>query len=251
VAEGDTVRRLAHRIDAALTGRRVQVSAPNTRARTVGLDRLDRSTLEESRAIGKNLLLDFGGLVLHSHLGMHGSWHVYAHGERWRRPEGEAWAVLRGGRAEVVQWGGPTLRVLSRSQLRCDPMLRRLGPDILGPEREACVASLRGAAPARALGEALLDQSLVAGIGNIFKSEGCFAARLNPWRPLSELAGEELRRVVETTSALMQDAVRSGRQPRSVYRRAARPCPVCGRPIRSRGQGDANRVTYWCVSCQE
>lgn len=243
------MRRLARRIDAALAGQRVRVSAPNPRARSVRLDRLDGSTLESARAMGKNLLLDFGGLVLHSHLGISGRWDLYGPRERWRRPERTAWAVLRGGRAEVVQWGGPTLRVLDRSQLRSDPALRRLGPDILGADHDACVASLRGAGPA-ALGEVLLDQRLVAGIGNIFKSEGCFAARLSPWRPLSELSDEELRRVVETTGALMQEAVRSGRQPCSVYRRAGRPCPVCRRPIRTRGQGDANRTTYWCDQCQ-
>ena len=251
MAEGDTILRLARRIDAALAGEALQVTAPNPRGRAAGVDRLDGMVLDAARARGKNLLLEFGELVLHSHLGMSGGWHLYRRGERWRRPRRAAWVVMRGARAEAVQWGGPTLRLLSASRLRRDPGLGRLGPDILAPDPDHCAVSLRDGEPERALGDALLDQTLVAGIGNIFKSEGCFAARVDPWRRLSELDDEELRRVTGATAGLMQEAARSGRQPRAVYRRAGQPCPVCGASIISRGQGDANRTTYWCEQCQE
>jgi endonuclease-8 len=102
----------------------------------------------------------------------------------------------------------------------------------------------------RTLGDALLDQHLVAGIGNIFKSEACFAAGVDPWRPIGDLSDEELRSVLAAARGLMREAVASGRQPHEVYRRRQDVCPRCRGPISSRGQGDANRTTYWCPNCQ-
>ena len=160
-----------------------EVEAPNPRGQAAGLERLAGRTLEEVEARGKNLILGFGELSLHSHLGMNGSWHVYAPGERWRKPRYAAWAVLRGENAEAVQFGGPTLRVLRTDALRRDPRLARLGPDVLAPDYEPgdSIPLLR-AADDRRLGDLLLDQGRVAGIGNIFKSEACFVARIDPWR---------------------------------------------------------------------
>ena len=91
---------------------------------------------------------------------------------------------------------------------------------------------------------------LIAGIGNIFKSESCFAARLDPWQPLADLSDEQLQSVIQSAHDLMQDAVDHGRHPQAVYRRGGQPCPRCGTRILSRGQGDANRTTYWCPQCQ-
>jgi len=252
MAEGDTILRIARRIDAALAGDALDVSTPNPRGRAAMIDRLDGLVLERARSAGKNLLLEFGDLVLHSHLGMGGSWHVYRRGERWRRPAGSAWVVMRGARNEAAQWGGPTLRVLRHSQVALDPRLAALGPDILNPDfdPEEAVASIRRAGGDRQLGDALLDQRAIAGIGNIFKSEGCFAARLDPWRRVDEVNDMELRRVVLETRQLMEEAVAAGRQPRAIYRSAGRSCPVCGTPVRSHGQGDDNRRTYWCPRCQ-
>ena len=105
------------------------------------------------------------------------------------------------------------------------------------------------AAPGRDLGDALLDQSLVAGIGNIFKSEACFAARVDPWRRIGDLRDEELAAVLFAAREQMLGSVESGRHPPAVYRGRG-PCPVCGGPISSGGQGDANRTTYWCPRCQ-
>lgn len=250
MAEGDTILRAARRLDAALAGQPLAVSAPSARGRSLGLQRLGGLTLERVEAKGKNLLLEFGELALHSHLGMNGSWHVYPRGGRWRKPPGAAWALLRGETQEAVQFGGPTMRVMPTARLRRE--LSRLGPDILAPgfDLEATVASLR-TAPYRELGDALLDQSLVAGIGNIFKSESCFAARLDPWSRVADLTDENLGRVLTAARDLMLEAVASGRPPRAVYRRAGQPCPVCRTPISSRGQGDANRRTYWCPRCQD
>jgi len=250
MAEGDTILRAARRLDAALAGEAVAVTAPNPRGRAAGVERLDGRRLERVDCHGKNLLLRCGDLVLHSHLGMNGSWHVYPRGGRWRKPRRAAWAVLVGEAQEAVQFGGPTLRVLPAVRLGRDPQLARLGPDVLAPDfdPEAAIRLLR-ADPSRTLGDALLDQTAIAGIGNIFKSEACFAARLDPWRPLGELGDEDLRAVLLAARELMLAAVEKGRLPHAVYRRRS-PCAVCGGPIAARGQGDANRTTYWCRKCQ-
>jgi endonuclease-8 len=250
MAEGDTILRAARRLDAALAGQTVAVSAPNPRGRAAGIERLDGLRLERVESRGKNLLLSFDDLILHSHLGMNGSWHVYPRGARWRKPRRSAWAVLAGEHQEAVQFGGPTLRVLSAAGLGRDSQLARLGPDLLAPELnlDAVVSRLRPD-PTRTLGDALLDQSLVAGIGNIFKSEACFAARVDPWRVIGDLDEEELRGVLAAARSQMLQAVESGRHTYAVYR-GRRPCQSCGGRISSRGQGDANRTTYWCPHCQ-
>jgi endonuclease-8 len=250
MAEGDTILRAARRIDAALAGEPIAASAPNPRGRAAGVERLDGRCLERVESRGKNLLLHFGALVLHSHLGMNGSWHVYPRGAPWRKPRHSAWAVLAGEGQEAVQFGGPTLRLIPADRLRRDPQLARLGPDILAPELDldAVVRGLR-ADPARGLGDALLDQGLVAGIGNIFKSEACFAARVDPWRPIASLGDDDLRAVLAAARTQMQQAVADGRHTYAVYR-TRRPCPSCHGPVAARGQGDANRTTYWCPSCQ-
>lgn len=250
MAEGDTILRAARRIEAAIVGETIEVEAPNSRGRATGIEGLDDRRLDGVEARGKNLLLHFGDLVLHSHLGMSGSWHVYPHGGRWRKPRSSAWAVLRGETKEAVQFGGPTLRLIPAARLPRDPQLTRLGPDVLAPDfdAEAVVAAMR-ADPTRTLGDALLDQTLVAGIGNIFKSEACFAARRDPWRPIGGLSDEELHAVLQAARELMLQAAASGRHTHAVYG-GRRACPVCGGRIASRGQGDANRTTYWCPNCQ-
>ncbi|MDX6623711.1 MAG: endonuclease [Solirubrobacterales bacterium] len=250
MAEGDTILRLARRIESHLAGERVAVSAPSPRGRAAGVERLDGLCLESAEARGKHLLLHFGPLVLHSHLGMSGGWHLYPPNAAWRRPRSAAWAVLSGAEQEAVQFGGPTLRLLTAERVRRDPQLSSLGPDVLGPDfdLDAVVAAMR-TSPVRSVGDALLDQRLLAGVGNIFKSEACFAARVDPWRSLGDLSDGELRAVLLAAQEQMQDAVESGRKSFSVYRRRG-PCPVCGGPLASRGQGDANRTTYWCPRCQ-
>jgi endonuclease VIII len=250
MAEGDTVLRTARRIEAALGGEKLHVRG-SARGRAAGVERLDQHRLDRVEARGKHLLLHLGEVVLHSHLGINGSWHVYKQRERWRKPALAAWAVLIGEEMEAVQFGGPTLRVLSATQLRSDPLLARLGADILAPDFDTDAATdvLRGS-PDRELGEALLDQRLIAGIGNIFKSEACFAAKMSPWHRIVELSEDELRETLEAARRLMQESVTSRRLNPAVYRRAGQPCPACGTLIAARGQGDANRRTYWCPRCQ-
>jgi endonuclease-8 len=252
VAEGDTILRLARRFESTLLGKAVATSAPNPRGKAARIEQLDGHTLEGVESHGKHLLLDFGEISLHSHLGMSGGWHFYRPGARWRRPRSSAWAVLSGGGWEAVQFGGPTLQVSPTARMRRNPQLTRLGPDILAPDfdPDGVVAAIR-TDPTRGLGDALLDQHLVAGIGNIFKSEACFAARVDPWRPVGDVSEEELRAVLRAAREQMLSAVETGnRHGFQIYKRRQSVCPSCRGPVSSRGQGDANRTTYWCPRCQ-
>lgn len=242
--EGDAVHRAARRLQ-ALVGERVAASSPHPRARAAQVaERIDGRTLESVEAIGKNLLFRFeGGVVLRSHLRMSGRWVVR---ERGGPTVGTPWLVLAGERVEGVLWNGPVLELHTRA-------LAGLGPDILErpPRIDAVLARLARADGMRWLGETLLDQSLVAGIGNMWLAEALWDVRLSPWRRLRDVPEADRRRALETAAVLMRQAVDAGRsRPHRVYRRAGRPCPRCGARIRSWGQGDANRMTYWCPACQ-
>jgi endonuclease-8 len=257
VAEGDTIHRTARRLEEALAGREIlDVTVPNPqsplRRQTVRLEELRGRRLTRVEARGKHLLLHFDcDLVLHSHLGMRGSWRVRAAGESSAQNR-RAWVVLSVPGGEIVELGGSHLMLRTEAEIRADPRLRRLGPDLLaeGFDARTGVAALRATDQTRQVGEALLDQRIVSGIGNIYKCEGCWSARVDPWRGVADVDDEELRRLVIEVAALMRYGVETGRPPRSVYRRAGQPCPRCGTRIASRGQGDANRTTYWCPSCQ-
>ena len=111
---------------------------------------------------------------------------------------------------------------------------------------------LREDDPTRTIGDALLDQRTIAGIGNLWKAEACWDAAIDPWRPTGEVSDDEALAIVRAARPRMQESATSGHQTRepSVYRRVGMPCPRCGTTIRSRGQGDDNRMTYWCPGCQ-
>ena len=242
--EGDAIHRAALRLQ-PLVGQRIEAEAIHPRARATRVaETIDGRVLEALDAHGKNLLFHFeGGIVLRSHLRMSGRWSLRPRDEVRR---GTPWLVLRGANVEGVLWNGPVLELHARA-------LARLGPDILGepPGFDAMLARLRRADPTRFLGETLLDQSLVAGIGNMWLAETLWEAELSPWRRLAGVSDAELRRALETAAALMRDSVASGRGRRHrVYRCAGRPCPRCGGTIRSWGQGDDNRTAYWCPACQ-
>jgi endonuclease-8 len=255
VAEGDTIHRTARALNGSLRDKVITaVAVPNPRSPLRGRgDRLEQllgASVTEAEARGKHLLLHFeGDLVLHSHLGMRGSWRVISADDQ---PDRRAWVVLSAPDVKAVELGGPRLDLRTEQEVRSDPRLRALGPDVLAPGFDAAtgVAALRRADRSHQVGEALLDQRLVAGVGNIYKCEGCWSARIDPWRPLSDLSDDELQRLVIETAALMRYGLETGRTPRSIYRRAGQPCPRCGGRISARGQGDANRTTYWCESCQ-
>jgi endonuclease-8 len=243
VPEGDTVHRSAERLR-VLVGQRLTVEAVHPRARATGVaERLDGRCLEAVEAHGKNLLLRFeGGRVLRSHLGMSGSWRTM---EADAPVRGAPWLVLTGERAKAVLRGGAVLETSARR-------VSALGPDILAPELDGdvIVANFRQGDQRRTIGEALLDQRTVAGIGNIWRSEALWHARVSPWQRLADLDDGDLHGVIRQAAALMSES-RDGRHPRrEVYRRGGRPCRRCGEPLASAKQGDAARTVYWCEYCQ-
>jgi endonuclease-8 len=239
VPEGDSLHAIARRLS-VLAGERVCAESPNPRAAALGIaTRLEGRVLERVEAVGKHLLLTFeGGLVLRSHLRMKGRWRVLAADAE---VGGSPWLVLRGTRHAAVLWHGPVLE-LGRGPVG------RLGPDVMSspPDMAGMVARLRAADQSLAIGKALLDQRLVAGIGNLWRAEALHAAGISPWRRLGGLADEELERALQAAHDLMT----SGRRGHAVYRRAGMPCRRCGAAIRSRPQGDQARMAYWCPGCQ-
>jgi endonuclease VIII len=257
VPEGDTIHHAAHRIRAALLGKTLdRVLAPHPRLAFARWPaQLTGRSLTAVQAHGKHLLLSFeGGLTVHSHLRMTGAWGVYSRGQPWRRAPSRAWLVLGAGDVEAVQFDGPVLELREDSRLRFDRALSSLGPDLLAEsfDERALLARLQAGAGERAIGEALLDQRLIAGIGNVWKSESCFAAGVDPWRIAVQVPEERVLDLLRFARQGMRRCAIEGHQarPKSVYGRRGRPCLRCGAPILSRGQGDQNRVTFWCPSCQ-
>jgi endonuclease-8 len=250
VPEGDTIHRAARNINTALGGREIGLAeARNPRS---PLHRraaeLQGRTLEEAEARGKHLLIHFsGGAVLHTHLGMNGKIFVAADG---RLPYGKPWWTLASGRAIAAQTGAKLLRLTSETRARNDPALMQLGPDPLRPgfDVDAAAERLRRYGAGREIGDAVLDQRIIAGIGNAIRAEALFGARVSPFRAVDDLSDEELELVVAKNARVMRESMSKGRRPRAMYR--ARQCPSCGGPISSRGQGDENRTAYWCPFCQ-
>lgn len=241
--EGDSLHRAARRLQ-PLVGQRLEVESPNPRAQATGVaSRIDGRELESVEAVGKNLLLRFeGGIVVRSHLRMTGRWRLEPRG---KPRTGLPWLVLSGDELEGVLWNGPVLTLESRD-------VGRLGPDVLAEDFDvdATVARLRAAGD-RWLGEALQDQRLVAGIGNMWMAEALWEIQVSPWAHVRELSDEVLRAALAAARRLMQESLATGRSGRRIYRRAGRPCLRCGTIVRSRGQGDDNRTAYWCPGCQE
>jgi endonuclease VIII len=241
--EGDALRRAADRLQ-VLVGQRVEVEAPHPRAAVKGLaERLDGHVLESVDAVGKNLLLRFdGGLVLRSHLRMKGRWRVLP---RDSPLFGMPWLVLRGDEQAAVLWGGSVLE-LDRG------VARRLGPDILAepPDFDGMLRNLRAEREDCAVGDALLSQRLVAGIGNLWKAESLWAARVSPWRALGDVSDDELRTVLAAAHRLMRGRLDGVPGRAQVYRRKGQPCPRCRTAIKSWPQGDGARMAYWCPGCQ-
>jgi endonuclease VIII len=242
--EGDSLHRAARRLQ-VLVGERLEVETPNPRAQVKRLaERLDGRVLEAVEAVGKNLLLRFeGGVTLRSHLRMTGRWRVYPRGTV---SSSGPWLVLRGREWEAAQYNGPVLTLADAARVQ------RLGPDVLGDGFDVAQVArrVREGGGRRLLGEAVQDQRLVAGIGNMWMAEAAWAARVSPWLPVHDATDGELRSVLAEARRLMRDSLARRRLRREVYRRAGLPCRRCGSSIRSRGQGDDNRTAFWCAVCQ-
>jgi endonuclease-8 len=257
VPEGDTIAWAARRIRPVLEGQvPEEILTPHPRhAMDRWPDRLGGRTVTRVGTHGKHLFLHFeGDLVLHSHLAMSGAWGVYGPGRRWGRSPRRAWLVIRNRGHEVVEFDGPTLELMTEGRVRFDQRLACLGPDVLAPAFDAgtFLARLRADDQTRTFGDALLDQRNVAGLGNIWKAEGCWLAGIDPWRRVADISDAEALVVIEAVRPPMQRSAEQG--PRAigphVYRLTGHPCPRCGTRIAAQGQGDANRTTYWCPGCQ-
>jgi endonuclease VIII len=253
VPEGDTIHYAARRIRGVLEGQVPdEIATPHPRfGRDRWAERLSGRVVRSVDAHGKHLFLRFeGDLVIHSHLRMTGSWKVREAGPAPR----SAWLVIRRDGQDVIQFRGPVLELMTESRTRFDRRLAQLGPDILAPELDEgeFLRRLRHEDPHRPIGDALLDQRTIAGIGNLWKSEGCFLAGIDPWRPVSRVTDDEALAIVGECRPRMRASATDGRQDRwrQVYNAAGRPCPRCGGLIKGRGQGDDNRPTFWCPSCQ-
>jgi endonuclease-8 len=258
VPEGDTIRHAVNRMRPVLEGRvPEEILTPQPRhAMDRWPQRLAGRAVRAVDAHGKHLFVRFDGdLTLHSHLRMTGTWGVYERGRRWRRSPRRAWLVLRTPTHDVVEFDGPVLELMTESRTRFDRRLATLGPDVLAEPRfdsEGFLRRLREDDPTRGIGDALLDQRIVAGIGNLWKAEACWEVRVDPWRPAGEVSDAEALAIVAAARSRMQESARTGHQDRHrrVFDRAGLPCARCGERIQGRGQGDGNRITYWCPGCQ-
>ncbi len=257
--EGDTVWLTARRLDAALAGRALTVA--ELRVPQLATAELTGETVREVRARGKHILTRLSsGLTLHSHLRMDGTWQLTRAGATPRRHPDHMIRVRLGN----DEWWATGYRI---HDLRLVPTEREaelvghLGPDLLGPDwdAEVAIANLcRG--PQLAIGEALLDQRNLAGIGNMYKCEALFATRVNPWTPTGEVP--DLAALVSTAYRFLRanrdhpEQSTTGRMGRGqehwVYARAGEPCLRCRTPISLAQQGAPpyQRPTYWCPRCQ-
>lgn len=255
--EGDTVHLAARKLDAALSG--YALTRTDFRVPRVATADLAGQTVLETVARGKHLLTRTdGGVSLHTHFRMDGSWRLYRPGARWRGPAHEVRAVLETGSWVAV---GHRLGIVELVRTEAeDAVVGHLGPDVLGPDWDPDLAAANLARePDRAIGEALVDQRLLAGPGNVYKSEALFLRGVHPWMPAGRV---DLPALVGLVKRLMEANRETGRQvttgdPRRgrgrwVYARGGDACRRCGTPIRQGMQGDApeERVTYWCPGCQ-
>jgi endonuclease VIII len=263
VPEGDTIHRAAARLRPALEGAELHAFAA---LRLTGSRPRPGERIESVDAVGKHLLVRFsGGLTLETHMRMTGSWHLYRPGERWRKG-----AHLQRCRIEVPGWvavcfSAPVVRTYPTSSegTATDP-IGHLGPDLAAPRPDGVDATVVDdalarmeavAAPGTPIGDALLDQRIGNGIGNVYRSEVCWACRVSPFRPVEHVEVDLRRRLLTTASRLLQANLGGGERRTvpgglAVYGRRGEPCRRCGTAIRSRHAGEAARIVYWCPTCQ-
>jgi endonuclease-8 len=261
--EGHTIHRAARRIRSVLQDQRLdRVAARGHHLVAAKAEqRLRGSTVTGVEARGKHLLIHTdAGWSIHSHLRMDGVWHLYRRGERWRKSRSRAWLMLGAGEWDAVNFDGPILELHRTEDLLRDPVLTELGPDILvEPFDDAEYVRRMRRQSSRTIGDAVMQQRIVAGIGNIYKSESLFMAGIDPWRKVSDLTDEELVAIREVATRIMHDGVLDARAitytgpgvpGRWAYDRSGLPCRRCGSRIRSAKQGEDQRTTYWCERCQ-
>jgi endonuclease-8 len=272
--EGDAIFRAARNMHRVLAGHAV------TRFETAyaHLDRVNVDTpivgrtIDRVESAGKHHLIVFSGdVILRTHMRMNGSWHLYRHGERWWRGPQAMRVRLDTADWVAVAFDVPVAEFVTAKQLASTVAVAKLGPDLLGREfdRDEAVRRLLASAH-QPIAMSVLDQRLVAGIGNIYKSEVLFLAGVHPFTPAGSVAKDVLEKMLEIARGLLQDNVVDGTSPRIqtyrnlrmtnpasnhdeslwVYGRAGKPCRKCGTPIEMKKMGVDARSTYWCPSCQ-
>ena len=264
--EGDTIHRAARTLHAALAGKVV------TRFETAfaQLARRDHEapvagrTVEAVEAAGKHLLMHFSGdLHLRTHMRMNGSWHIYRPGERWRMRRSDMRIVLETAEWVAVAFNVPVAEFHDSRALERQEDLLRIGPDLIGAEfdEEEALRRIRER-PSEEIADVILNQRVVSGIGNEYKSELLFMARIHPFRKVADVTGEELRQLLQLARKVMVANVemRSGArittfslnpaETQYVYGRGGKPCRRCGTPVEYAKQGPNARGTYWCRRCQ-
>jgi endonuclease-8 len=259
--EGDTLHTIAAALRPLLVGRGLRAVEVARRACPALVGR----AVTEVGAVGKHLLVAAGDRTVRVHLGMDGSFHRYRPGERWQRSPAGAGLVLATDELVVVCFRPSAVEVLRTRGRAASPALARLGPDLVAPDADLAEVLRRARGPQhadRGVAELLLDQSVAAGIGNVYKSEVCFLLGVDPWTSVRALPDATLRGLYERAAALLRANVGPG--PRTttadgrrgdgrlwVYRRVGRPCRRCGAAIRAESQGRPTpRRTYWCPRCQ-
>jgi endonuclease-8 len=271
--EGDTIYRAAVTLHRALAGHIVQrfesVFPALTRLHD---DRpLTGRTVQRVSSRGKHVLIEFsGGDILRTHMRMNGSWHIYRPGEKWQRPRRDMRIVIGTERFEAVAFSVPVAEFIAPGAASRNRELRRLGPDLLGEEFDASEAARRlRARSGTSIAQALLNQSVLAGIGNVYKSEVLFSCGVNPFAPVARVEDAQIDCLLRTARRLLLANVTGRLAPMTtysgmrkttsrddpaarlwVYGRAGEPCRKCGTPIRLRKQGLEARLTYWCPKCQ-
>ncbi len=270
--EGDTIFRTAQTLQRALAGFQV------TGFRSVypALTRIDHDrplagrTIESVRSVGKHLLLAFSGdLILHTHMRMHGGWHIYKPFERWHRPARDMRIVIDTARYVAVGFNIPVAELLTTKELDGHAAIQALGPDLTDADFSTAEVVRRARTRGRdAIHDTLLNQQVVSGIGNVFKSEVLFEAGVNPFATTGALSDATIERLLAVARRQMSMSILSrsatlstaiGRRTTGsldpgerlwVYGRAGKPCRRCGTAIRSKQTGFNARLTYWCPSCQ-
>ncbi|MFM7536268.1 MAG: Fpg/Nei family DNA glycosylase [Acidimicrobiales bacterium] len=254
--EGDTIHRSATALRMALTGRPVSgFDAP----RLDGPEPTVGSVIERVEAIGKHLEIGFDdGIVLHTHMRMTGSWHLYREGEGWHRPLRQMRCVLEVPGWQAVCFNAPVVEVYRSREMSRHPLRGSLGPDLCtrNPDLDAAVARMaRFCDATTTVATALLDQRIACGVGNVYKSEVLWACELHPDTPVGALDVAQRRRLVEVAASLLSSnlervdriTVPGGL---AVYGRNGKPCPRCATSIAVARHGEQARVTYWCPACQ-
>jgi endonuclease-8 len=272
--EGDTIFRAARTLNRALSGHTVT----KFETQLAQLSRVDRDyplagrTVDAVDSAGKWMRMYFSGdLILLTHMLMSGSWHIYRSAERWQRPRMQMRVAIYTTEFVAVAFNVPIAEFHTADTLIRHRSVQKLGPQVLAPDFDAiAAASLIRSRPELQVGEALLRQSLLSGLGNVFKSEVCFTSRVNPFRLVRSLSDDELATLLAIAQKFMLANVADGAGDQIVtytgmrrttgrsdpsarlwaYKREGEPCRRCGATILSRKQGEDARVTFWCPICQ-